>query len=384
MASVKINDILYPSIYDALRAAITDCFVLLDDGSFSAPILLPAAARVTLSGTGPINGSTLLNTPILQRSGQGRIPEGFTIKDVRFEYLNQSGYIFSPSIGSVPYNPLNPVITAFSLRNVTFAGIHQGGFNGTYMDISGAKNTTYDQISVSLSGQSGYDPIKGTGGGFFIFHEGGIGIRITNSFFNEANYSTSIILLYMSDALVSGNQFIGGGLIKQDDGNDPTDNPRGERFYNAGGTFRDNSLKAGSFFDYYLNTKSDFGTVWTDYKKKYTTDDGSYGLRTVVTGNKFDIISGGFGVLLRADVSQDTLQGMLAINNNIFTGGLAIRSDIESTSSLVFGPNTIDGIAFDSLHVGGRGNDQLNLSPKPGSSHWISGGPGQDLSLIHI
>ncbi|MEB3195062.1 MAG: Calx-beta domain-containing protein, partial [Cyanobacteriota bacterium] len=315
-----------------------------------------------------------MNTPILERSGQGKISPNFTIEDLTFDYSGQSGYLFAPSIGSVPYNPADPILTSFTLRNVSFTGKHFGnaGVSGTYMDISGAKNTIFDGIRVSLSGQDSYDPARGTGGGFFIFHEGGAGIQILNSDFNELGYSTAIILLYIADANVQGNRFTGGGLIKQED-----DNPRGERFVNAGGLFANNHLSNGSFFDYLLQINSDTGTVWTDYKRNFATPDGTFGLRTVVTGNTFDILPSGFGLLIRADVSPQTVEKMLTISGNSFNNGLAIRSDLASPYDLTFGANFINGIHFDHLRVGGTSADHLNLVRAAGNN-WISGGLGND------
>lgn len=91
------------------------------------------------------------------------------------------------------------MLTSFRLKNVAFTGSHQGGIgvSGTYMDISGAKNTIFDGIRVSLSGQAGFDPSRGTGGGFFVFNEGGSDIQILNSEFNEAGFSGSFIILYV-------------------------------------------------------------------------------------------------------------------------------------------------------------------------------------------
>jgi hypothetical protein len=379
MTGIRIATVNYASITEALRAAKAGDVILLDPGTFSAPLLLTPAQGPTLKGSGSSNQTILLNTPILERSGQGKFAPGFTIQDLAFEYRGQTqnGYLFAPSIGSIPYNPINPTITSFRLKNVAFTGIHQGGFSGTYMDISGAKNTIFNNIRVSLSGQASFDPSMGTGGGFFIFHEGGADIQILNSEFNEAGFSGAFIILYVSDALVASNRFIGGGLIRQDDGSNPADNPRGERFVNAGGTFSNNHLSNGAFFDYLLQFNSDTGTVWTDYKKKFATADGTFGLRTSVTANTFDIISSGYGVLIRADIAPQKVEKMLSISGNIFNNGLAIRSDLADAYDLAFGQNYVNGILFDHLRVGGTGHDQLNANRANGRN-WISGGFGND------
>ncbi|MFM7235608.1 MAG: Calx-beta domain-containing protein, partial [Cyanobium sp.] len=379
MTGIRIGGAFYASISEALRAVKSGETILLDPGTFSAPALLTFAQGTTLKGSGSRNKTILLNTPILERSGQGKFAPNATIQDLAFEYRNQSGYLFSPSVGSVPYNPINPTLTSFRLKDVAFTGRHQGniGVSGTYMDISGAKNTIFDGIRVSLSGQAGFDASKGTGGGYFIFKEGGADIQIVNSDFNEASYSGAFIVLYVSDALIASNRFIGGGLIRQDDGNNPADNPRGERFVNAGGIFANNHLSNGAFFDFILQFNSDAGTVWTDYKRKFATTDGTFGLRTSVEGNTFDIIPSGYGILIRADIAPELVGKMLSISGNVFNNGLAIRSDLANPYDLAFGQNYVNGILFDNLRVGGTSHDQLNASRSNGRN-WISGGLGND------
>jgi hypothetical protein len=332
MTGIRIGATTFSSITEALRTARPGDLILVDPGTYSAPLLIASAERTTLKGAGPSNQTTLLNTPILEGSGQGKLAINFTIQDLAFEYRNQSGYLFSPSIGSVPYNPANPTLTSLKLKNVAFTGTHLGnpGVSGTYMDLSGAKNTIFDGIRVSLTGQAGFDPSKGTGGGFFVFHEGGADIQILSSEFNEQGYSSTFIILYVADALIESNRFIGRGLIRQDDGRNLADNPRGERFVNAGGWFANNHLSNGAFFDFLLQFNSDTGTVWTDYKKKFATADGTFGLRTSVVGNTFDILPSGYGVLIRADVSPELVGKMLSISGNTFNNGLAIRSDMTS------------------------------------------------------
>ena len=44
-----------------------------------------------------------------------------------------------------------------------------------------------------------------------------------------------------------------------------------------------------------------------------------------------------------------------------------------------FGANTISGVHFDRLHVGGTAGDSINASISTGANNWISGGPGNDV-----
>ena len=249
MTTIRIGTTLFASIADALRSAQADAIIDLGVSLFSPGTLAGAKApRVTVRGSGAVNGTTLKNTRVFSRSQDGGTPApNFSVQSLRFDYdPGSQGYILSPSTGSLPYNPLAPTATGLSLLNVSFTGSHRGtlGANGTYIDLSGSKNSTLDGVSVSLSGQAGYDPLTGSGGGYFLFFEGGDNLQVRNSRFHEAGYSSSLIVLFTANAQILNNQFIGGGINKQSSNN----NFRGERFYNAGGLFNGNTLSAGAFF----------------------------------------------------------------------------------------------------------------------------------------
>ncbi|MEA5410554.1 hypothetical protein VB737_02120 [Synechococcus sp. BA-120 BA3] len=183
-----------------------------------------------------------------------------------------------------------------------------------------------------------------------------------------------MIALFTPDVVIDFNLFVGAGLIKQDDGLAPEDNPRGERFYNAGGTFANNRLSDGAFFDY-LYLLGDQGTVWRDYLAK---EGPLPALKTSVIGNDFDILNGGYGTLIRSDLPAAQLQDLLEVRGNTFNGGVAVKSALASSSELVFGHNTINGVAFDQLRVGGVQNDDLSAVGEPAASNWISGDLGND------
>ncbi|MCS5692801.1 hypothetical protein NZK33_12510 [Cyanobium sp. FGCU-6] len=397
--SIKINTTTYPTIRSALTAAASGSTIVLSAGSFnitksdndSATPEKPGASAATLAGSASSNltvkGAGAQRTTIggnaslYARGVDGSIaPSGMRVEDLLLVYAGASGYIFSPSKGSIPFDPDAPTISNYSLRNVSFSGQHLGavGVSGTYMDISGSNDVTFDAIKVSLSGQFGYDPLFGTGGGFFVFNEGGRNVQILNSEFDESGYSSSVLFFAVPDARVHANRFLGAGLIKQDDGTDTAYNPRGERFYNSGGFFSNNYLNSGAFFDYFFNV-SDGGAVWQDYKSKHFTPDGTFGLRTVISGNTFDLLTGGYGVMIRSDSDASVVQKTLTLSGNTFNNGLAVRSELSTPGELVFGSNTVNGTLFNSLHVGGVKDDQLNMSPIGGSaSNWLSGGPGND------
>lgn len=398
-STIKIDNAIYANIRAALSAAGSGSVIDLGtgrfnitksdgdpslpeaSGSFRPTLALSPASNLTIRGAGAQNTTIVGNARIysLGRDG-GPPPNGLAVEGLRFLYDSAAeGYLFSPSRGSLPFDPASPTIAGATLRNVSFEGEHPGagGASGTYMDISGSRDITFSGIKVSLTRQSGYDPITGTGGGFFIFNEGGRNLRVLNSEFRESGYSSSLISLFNPDTTVDSNRFLGAGLIKQDDDNDPANNPRGERFYNAGGVFANNYLSGGSFFDY-LFFKADQGLTWQDYKSKNPSADGTYGLRTKVSGNSFDLLPSGYGVLIRSDSPGEVIQRSLAIEGNTFGNGVAVRSELTSPFELVFGSNTVNGTRFDSLHVGGNGNDRLNESRDNGKSKWISGGPGND------
>jgi hypothetical protein len=331
----------------------------------------PTLARSALSGLtiqGAGSGITRItgNARLYTRQSDGTPPVNMTVRGLTLDYTTGAqGYIFAPSTGSIPF-PATPTITGFSVIDVSFVGRHEGnrGVSGTYGDITGSKDVLFDGILVDLYGQYGYNRATGEGGGFFLFSEGGQNITVRNSTFREDGYSSSLILLFSSNYSVDRNQFIGGGLIKQDDGTDPAFNPRGERFYNAGGSFTNNTLSAGSFFDYFYLT---------------TAIAGTFGYTTSVSGNTFEMIPGGFGVLIRSDASESLIESSLTITGNTFSNGIAVRSELESPSDLAFGPNTVNGVAFDQLRVGGNDDDVIHADAADGIRRWISGGPGDDV-----
>lgn len=390
-AEISIAGQAYANLRSAIAAAAAGSTIELAAGTYNVTKsdsneLDPAkagTATASLSATTTpdltIRGAGLAETRII---GNPRIhalqydetpPVGMVIRDLTLVYSEGAeGYIFAPSSGSIPYNPERLTIDGFSLVNVKLVGSQAGGYNGTYMDITGSRDVLFDGITVDLEGQSGYDPAKGEGGGFLLFNEGGRNLQIRNSLFLEDGYSASVITLFTPDTILDGNRFIGAGLIKQDDGSDPQNSPRGERFYNAGGAFTNNHLSDGAFLDYQY-VFSDQGAVWLDYLDKYDPD-----LKLLVKGNVFDILSGDYGMLIRSDLPAAKINSYLSITANTFNQGVAIRSDLQTPSELIFSANQVNGVAFDRLRVGGAADDVINASPVAGARNWISGGAGND------
>jgi hypothetical protein len=390
---IKILDQFYLTIRSAIGAAVTDSVIELGAGTFnitksdtdpSDPAAQgtspPTLARTSLSGLS-IKGAgsehtTIIGNPrIYTRQSDETPPTAFTLDGLTLRYeANAQGYILAPSRGSLPYDPMRPTMDGLSIFDVTFVGQHKGGFSGTYMDISGARDILFDGISVDLDGQSDYVPSTGEGGGFFLFMEGGRNLQVRNSLFLEDGYSSSLIALFMSDVIVDSNQFIGAGLVKREDGGGSGSSPRGERFYNAGGEFTNNQLSAGAFLDY-LYMVSDQGTVWQDYLAK---EGPVPELTTRVAGNTFDILDSGYGILIRSDLPRESLQGFLDVQGNVFNDGLAVRSELQTAGALVFGANVVNGVAFDRLYIGGLLDDEIDASGDINSRNWISGDLGND------
>ncbi|MEA5443400.1 hypothetical protein, partial [Cyanobium gracile] len=390
---IKIIDQAYLTIRSAIGAAVTNSVIELGVGTFnitksdadpsdpaaqgtSPPTLTRTSlSGISLKGTGSQSTTIIGNPRIYTRQSDGTPPTAFTLDGLTLRYeVGAQGYILAPSRGSLPYDPIRPTMDGLSIIDVTFVGQHKGGFSGTYMDISGARDILFDGISVDLDGQSGYVSSTGEGGGFFLFMEGGRNLQVRNSVFLEDGYSSSLIALFMSDVIVDSNQFIGAGLAKREDVGGSGSSPRGERFYNAGGEFTNNQLSAGAFLDY-LYIVSDQGTVWRDYLAK---EGPVPELTTRVAGNTFDILDGGYGILIRSDLPRESLQGFLDVQGNVFNDGIAIRSELQASGALVFGANVVNGEAFDGLYIGGLLDDEINASGDIDSRSWISGDLGND------
>ncbi|KEF42365.1 MAG: hypothetical protein ER33_06700 [Cyanobium sp. CACIAM 14] len=393
--AIKIGTQTFPTIRSAIQGAAANSLIELGTGTYNitksdtdasspatsgaSPATLTgfALSGVTIRGAGS-EATVILGNPRLHTlQADGPPPVGFRLEGVKLNYdAAAEGYLLAPSRGSLPYDPSSPTMAGLSIVDVAFTGQHRGavGVSGTYMDISGSKDILLDRIVVKLEGQYGYSPATGEGGGFFLFMEGGRNLQARNSSFFEAGYSSSLIALFTPDVIMDSNQFVGSGLIKQDDGSDLEDNPRGERFYNAGGTFTNNRLSGGAFFDY-LYVLADQGVVWRDYLAK---EGPIPPLKTSVVGNVFDILNGGYGMLIRSDLPVQQLQGLLDVHGNAFNGGVAVKSELPSPGGLVFGPNTVNGVAFDRLRVGGVQSDDINAAGDAGTSNWISGDLGND------
>ncbi len=343
LTGIKINDQSYLTLRSAIGAAVTGSVIEIGDGTFNITksdtdpsdpaangVSPPTLTRSSVSGLrirGKGSESTMIigNPRIYTRQSDGSPPRTLTLEGLRLIYdVNAQGYILAPSVGSLPYDPANPTMDGLSLIDVAFVGQHKGGFSGTYMDISGARDILLDGVYVDLDGQYGYAPSTGEGGGFFLFMEGGRNLQVRNSVFFEDGYSSSFIVLFTPDAVVDSNQFTGAGLVKREDGGNSGASPRGERFYNAGGEFTNNHLSAGAFFDY-LYVVSDQGTVWQDYLAK---EGPVPALATRVSGNTFDILDGGHGVLVRSDLPRESLQSLLSIHGNSFNHGLAVKNEL--------------------------------------------------------
>ena len=213
MPSIAINGQAYSSLTNALAAATAGQVVDLGPGVFDpSPTSLAGvkAAGVTIRGAQTGGSSLFSNSRLFSRGTDGGSPpSGLSLEDLAFRYgtefgSNNSGYLLSSSTGSVPYNPTNPTSTGLSLNNVTLRGVHRGaqGANGTYFDLSGSKDSSLSHVNVSLSGQTGYQAGNGTGGGYFLFFEGGDNLKILDSEFDESGYSSSLAILFSGNNTV--------------------------------------------------------------------------------------------------------------------------------------------------------------------------------------
>jgi hypothetical protein len=172
--TIKIIDTIYFNIRSSLTAAASGSTIALSASSFnitksdddsstpevpgsSPPTLARATASgLTIRGAGPESTAILGNARLYARGLDGNPPpSGMSVEDLLLYYDSTAeGYLFSPSRGSLPYDPGSPTISNYSLVNVVFSGQHRGagGVSGTYMDISGSSGIAFNAIKVSLSG----------------------------------------------------------------------------------------------------------------------------------------------------------------------------------------------------------------------------------------
>jgi hypothetical protein len=364
-----------PTIRSAINAALNAYRILIGEGSYNISAGAPpgwntfartTAKRLSFLGAGSdlttITGNARVYVEADDGGGGSAIPTGMTLEGMRLTYSNGSGYILQAGNRVPGTNPL-PDLT---IRDVVFSGSHSGqsGANGNYVYMWKPDRFRLENITVTLTGQSGFSPTSG-GGSAFLFCQQGEDIRIGGSFFNENGYRNAFTFIGSSKVQINGNTF------QRTLGSSATIRSNGEILSNTSasiGTESANFFRQGAYLD--LRDLPDL--------------PGSAPSMTI-KGNTFQLLNGGYGILLRPpgfpDDSKDPgyadlVSSKLSVTANTFTGGLAVKSALTTPSQITLrGTNNIQSTIFDALIVGGTAADTLIGTTK---NEWISGDLGND------
>jgi Ca2+-binding RTX toxin-like protein len=361
MATINVSPFGIPTLREAINAAAAGDTILLADGTYASVRSLAKQTSVpgvvqasgyAVTGTSEA-GTIVKDTRIFQRNVDGAFGPG-SVENLTLEYtaggLADGGALLRATAG------------AFLVRDVTFTGNHRGwnGNGNLYMSLTSFSATspitadlTLDDVTVTLKGQLGFNPMTGTGGSAFLHSWNNSGnVQILDSTFDEAGFLSSFNILNFTGSVAVGSVLISGNTFTRSD-NQTVVRPTGNILANVTAALTGNTFENGSYLDLY------------DVSKLIT-----------LTSNTFSTIANGFGLRINGPTV-----GVLPVlaGTNVFSGpGLALKyvdaGDNKSIS--LTGTSTVNGTAFTKLTAGGQGNDTLTLAG--GFADWVSGDDGND------
>ncbi|MCP9834757.1 MULTISPECIES: calcium-binding protein [unclassified Cyanobium] len=363
MATINDTPLGTPTLRQAINAAAAGDILLLEDGTYASVRSLAKQTSVSgvvrASGYAVIGtseaGTIIKDTRIYQRNVDGSNNGPGTVANLTLEYtaggLSDGGALLSATSAG-----------AFLIRDVTFSGTHTGwnGNGNLYMSLTSFSATapitadlTLEDVTVTLNGQSGFDPLTGSGGSAFLHSWNNNGkVQILDSTFDEAGFLSSFNITNFAGSVASGSVQISGNTFTRS-ANQAVVRPTGNRLGNVEATLVGNKFENGSYLDLY------------DVNKLIT-----------LTSNTFSTVADGFGLRINGPTV-----GVLPVlsGTNVFSGpGLALKyvdPGVNKFVSLV-GTSTVNGASFTKLTAGGQGNDTLTLAA--GFADWVSGDDGND------
>ncbi len=361
MATINVTPSGIPTLREAINAAAAVDIVLLADGTYASVRTL--AKQTSLAGvvrasgyavTGTSEAGTIVkDTRIFQRNVDGTFGPG-RIENLTLDYtaggLSDGGALLSATSG------------AFLIRDVTFSGTHTGwnGNGNLYMSLTSFSATTpitaaltLEDVTVTLNGQAGFDPLTGAGGSAFLNSWNNSGnVQILDSTFDEAGFLSSFNILNFPGSVAAGSVLISGNTFTRST-NQTVVRPTGNRLGNVAATLSGNTFNNGSYLDLYgVNSP------------------------ITLTNNTFASIADGFGIRINGPTVGvvPTLTG-----SNVFTGpGLALKYVDPGANKFVSlaGGATVNGVAFTKLTAAGQGDDSLTMAT--GFADWVNGDDGND------
>ncbi len=359
MATFIVTPPGIPTLREAINAAAAGDIILLADGIYTSVRSLAkqtsVAGVVQVSGyavTGTSEAFTIIkDTRIFQRNVDGAFGPGI-VEKLTLDYtaggLSDGGALLRATSG------------AFVVRDVTFRGTHTGwnGNGNLYMSLTSFSATapitadlTLDDVTVSLKGQTGFNPLTGDGSAFLHSWNNSGNVQILDSLFDEAGFLSSFNILNFTGSVAAGSVQISGNKFTRSENQNVRS--QGNILGNVAATLSGNTFENGSYLDLY------------DVSKPIT-----------LTANTFSTIANGFGLRITGPTV-----GVLPVlaGTNVFSGpGLALKYvDAGNNKSIsLTGTSTVNGASFTKLTAGGQGNDTLTLAA--GFTDWVSGDDGND------
>jgi hypothetical protein len=307
----------------------------------------------------------------MQSDREVPMPRRLTFRNLGFSFGDSAnpagGYLIQSGDSSYPNGILqvaNP-ISAIIFEHTSLTGHHTGAVSsspeggnpsGAYSDIRGSELVKLEGVYVALQGQGGdkldsfaRNPLAN--GSAFLFANSRK-IDVLHSFFDESAYRNSLALwgqaALPTEVNIQGNSFFRSA--------NKDVRLRGESFVEVSGQITNNTFSDGAYAE--INRLS--------------------GLNLRLEANEFKVLPGGFAIKLRASEQTTADLVNLKIENNDFDlkgNGIAISTDFASATSLKFGTNSVDGVTYRNLIVGGTVNDTLTGGS---SNEWLSGDSGND------
>ncbi|MBD2719360.1 hypothetical protein [Synechococcus sp. FACHB-909] len=361
MATINVTPSGIPTLREVINAAAAGDTILLADGTYasvrslakqtSAPGVVQASGYA-VTGTSEA-GTIVRDTRIFQRNTDGPNGPG-TVANLTLDY-SAGGLADGNAL-------LRATSGAFVVQDVTFRGTHTGwnGNGNLYMSLTSFSATspittslTLDDVTVTIKGQGGFNPLTGAGGSAFLHSWNNSGsLLIRDSLFDEAGFLSSFNILNFTGSVATGSVQISGNTFTRSE-NQTVVRPTGNILGNVTATLSGNIFENGSYLDLY------------DVSKLIT-----------LTSNTFSTIANGFGLRINGPTV-----GVLPVlaGTNVFSGpGLALKYVDPGTNKSISltGTSIVNGASFTKLTAGGQGNDTLTLAA--GFTDWVSGDDGND------
>ena len=302
---------------------------------------------------GTASVTTITDARLFGQNVDGTAPTFLIFKELDFNYTSGSGYLLSTTA--------TPTIL---MDNLSFRGTHIGnaGASGNYSDVRNVTNFSLSNSDVSLTGQSGFNGVAGTGGSSFLMLKGS-NISITGNAFNESGYRNALSIFDSTNVTIISNTFSRTSNRNVRSG--------GEKLKDTTGTVGSNKFFDGA---YLAVEKVATGSVNVTGNTFAQFDSAGSPIPNPISGG------GAVGIVLQG-ANAATALGSLTGNTFSYvapfanTTATAITINGAAITNLYINPIENDGRVFLAYRVGGTAADTLTGTSSP---EYFIGGAGND------